>query len=239
MASKKQPDAALVSKAKNISIAIVGSGMSGLMTSLLLDSVGIHNWQIIESSRRIGSWIRTRYLNNTRPEEYQYQEMGPMRFPVSITYADTNETLEIMDHRMVFQLAGVLNDMNVNRPDLHVNFILWIQNGPNFPADSGGVRLPDGRVPTVAQISANASLVYTAAPSNETAMEDAEAEYNGYITIDNRETIRRIAANMYKMHRWAVDNDMFHWSEAAYLRYAMDYNANISDYVAGTTDTPI
>lgn len=53
-----------------------------------------------------------------------------MRFLVSITYADTNETLEIMDHRMVFQLADVLNEMNVDRPDLHVNFILWIQDGP-------------------------------------------------------------------------------------------------------------
>lgn len=72
------------------------------MTSLLLDSVGIHNWQIIESSGRIGGRIHTHYLNNTRPEEYQYQEMGSILFPVSIMYTDVNETLEIMDHRMVF-----------------------------------------------------------------------------------------------------------------------------------------
>lgn len=239
MTSKKNQDATLVSKAKDTSIAIVDGGMSGLMTSLLLDSVGIHNWHIIESSGRIGGRIRTRYLNNTRPEEYQYQEMDPMRFLVSITYADTNETLEIMDHRMVFQLADVLNEMNVDRPDLHVNFILWIQDGPNLPADNGGVRLPDGRIPTAAQVAANTSLVHTAAPSNETAVEHAEAEYNNYTTINNQETIRHIATNMYKLHRWAVDNDMFHWSEAGYPRYALGYNANILDYVTGTTDTPI
>ena len=238
MKSKKQ-DAALVSKAKNSSVAIVGGGMAGLMTSHLLESVGIHNWHVFESSGRIGGRIRTKYLNGSRPDQYQYQEMGPMRFPVSITYADTNETLQIMDHRMVFQLASLLNKMNANNSDLHVNFIPWIQNGPNVPADSGGVRLPDGRIPTAAEVAANSSLVYTAASSNATAAKDAKAAYENYTSIDDRSTVREFATNMYKMHRWAVDNGMFHWSEAGYLRYALGYNANISDYVAGTTDTPI
>ncbi|RAH40554.1 flavin monoamine oxidase family protein [Aspergillus brunneoviolaceus CBS 621.78] len=235
----KTEDASLVAKAKNTSVAILGGGMSGLMTSLLLESVGIHDWHIFESSGRIGGRIRTKYLNNTRPDQYQYQEMGPMRFPVSITYSDTNETLEIMDHRMVFQLAGALNQMNVDEPELQVNFIPWHQSTPNVPADSGGVRLPDGRIPTAADVAANSSLVYTAASSNATAVADAKAAYDNYTTIDSRETIAQIATNMYKMHRWAVDNNMFHWSEAGYLQYALGYNANISDYVAGTTDSPI
>lgn len=89
----------------------------------------------------------------------------------------------------------MLNELNVNRPDLYVNFISLVQNGPNLPTDIGDLRLPDGRIPTAAQISANASLVYTEASSNETAVEDAEAEYNSYTTIDNRENIRRIATN--------------------------------------------
>ncbi|KAI9923764.1 hypothetical protein ASPWEDRAFT_54814 [Aspergillus wentii DTO 134E9] len=238
MKSKAQ-DKALVAKSKNTSVAILGGGMSGLMTSHLLESVGIHNWHIYESSGRVGGRIRTKYLNNTRPDEYQYQEMGPMRFPVSITYADTNETLQIMDHRMVFQLAGVLNKMNADRPDLQVNFIPFYQHGDNLPADSGGVRLPNGFIPTVADIAANSSLSYTAAASNASAVAQAEAAYNNYTTMENRETIRQLATNMYKMHRWAVDNNMFHWSEAGYLRYALGENANISDYIAGTTPTPI
>ena len=108
----KEPGKAVVSKAKNASVAIVGGGMAGLLTSLLLESVGMHNWHIIESSNRVGGRIRTKYLNNTSPDQYQYQEMGPMRFPVSITYAETNETFDIQDHKMVFQLADVLNKMN-------------------------------------------------------------------------------------------------------------------------------
>lgn len=56
---------------------------------------------------------------------------SPMRFPVSLTYTGTNETLEIQDHKLVFQLADVLNGMNKDKdPKLQVNFIPWIQSNP-------------------------------------------------------------------------------------------------------------
>jgi hypothetical protein len=52
-----------------------------------------------------------------------------MRFPVSLTYAATNETLEIQDHKLVFQLADVLNQINHEAdPVFKVNFIPWIQS---------------------------------------------------------------------------------------------------------------
>jgi len=38
----------------SIEIAIIGGGMSGLLTSLLLQSVGVQNWKIMESSQRVG-----------------------------------------------------------------------------------------------------------------------------------------------------------------------------------------
>lgn len=47
--------------------------------------------------------------------------MGPMRFPVDLTLG--NETVEINDHKMVFQLADVLNEMNGNSSEYMVNFI--------------------------------------------------------------------------------------------------------------------
>jgi hypothetical protein len=49
--------------------------------------------------------------------------MGPMRFPVSLTDAETNETIEINDHKMVFQLADAINNYNRNDSSLMVNFI--------------------------------------------------------------------------------------------------------------------
>ncbi|KAJ5562137.1 hypothetical protein N7461_000898 [Penicillium sp. DV-2018c] len=237
MKSKKNAKA-FVSKAKKTSVAILGGGMSGLMTSLLLDSVGIHDWHIYESSGRIGGRIRTKYLNNTTPDQYQYQEMGPMRFPVSITYADTNETLEIQDHRMVFQLANTLNTMNAHHPDLEVNFIPFIQNSLNVPASSGGNRLPNGQIPSAAQIAANSSLVYRPGSPNDTAVAEAKSAYGNYTALNDRETIRNLATNMYQAHKQAVEDGMFDWSEAGYLR-SLGYSANITDYVAGTGNSPI
>ena len=84
--------------------------------------MGINNWKIIEASERIGGRVHTAYLNGTTRDDYQYQEMGPMRFPVSLTRG--NETVDIQDHKMVFQLADVLNEMNGgNTSDYAVNFI--------------------------------------------------------------------------------------------------------------------
>lgn len=60
-------------------IGIVGAGISGLMSALLFDSVGLHNWEILESSDRVGGRIKTEYVKGTSPDQYQYQEMGAMR----------------------------------------------------------------------------------------------------------------------------------------------------------------
>jgi monoamine oxidase len=227
----KTNEEAFVTRAKNSSVAIIGGGISGLMTSLLLESVGIHNWHIYESSERIGGRIRTKYLNNTRPDEYQYQEMGAMRFPVSITYADTNETLEIQDHRMVFQLADVLNKMNADQPDLAIEFIPWHERGPNLPANSGGHRLPNGRIPSAADVTANRSLVYTPTSAQESVIMNAESAYENLTNLHNKETLRAIGKNMYTAHKQAVESGLLDWSEAGYLQYAKGYNYSIVDKV--------
>lgn len=231
----KNNSAAFVSKAKNTSIAIVGAGISGLMTSLLLDSVGMHNWHIYESSDRLGGRIRTRYLNKTRPDQYQYQEMGPMRLPFSVQYADTNETFDFQDHRMVFQLADVLNKLNSDRSDLHISFIPWIQHSPNVPADSNGTRMPNGQIPSATQLAHNISTSYKAASPNDEAVTSARATYEQFTsTFKDREHIRNIASNMYKVHKEAIEKGMFHWSESEYLRHSIGASTNVSDYIART-----
>ncbi|KAL2816054.1 flavin-containing amine oxidoreductase-domain containing protein [Aspergillus cavernicola] len=236
----KEPGKAVVAEAKDASVAIVGGGMSGLMTSLLLDSVGMHNWHIIEASQRVGGRIRTKYLNGTTPEEYQYQEMGPMRFPVSITYAEQNETLEIQDHKMVFQLADTLNKMNAaGHPELEVDFIPFVQQSDNVPAPAGGNRLADGRIPTAGEVSAQPGLVYTAGSPNETRTDEAEAAYEAYTYRDDRVSAKSVAENLFRAHKAAVEDGLFHWSEAGYLKYALGYSNNVTDYVAGSGESPI
>lgn len=69
--------------------------------------------------------------------------------PKSIRYPSTNETLDIKDHQIVFQLAAKLNQLNGGDPKLSVDFIPWIQTSDNAPYYYNGVRNADGTVPTV------------------------------------------------------------------------------------------
>jgi hypothetical protein len=75
---EKEPEESFVAATKSKTFGILGGGMSGLMTAHLLDSVGIKDWTIVEASSRIGGRVHTSYLNASAPEDYQYQEMGPM-----------------------------------------------------------------------------------------------------------------------------------------------------------------
>ena len=53
----KNNSASFVAGKKDQKIGIVGGGMAGLMSALLLDQVGMKNWEIIESSKRIGGSV--------------------------------------------------------------------------------------------------------------------------------------------------------------------------------------
>ncbi|KAH8650555.1 L-amino-acid oxidase [Tricladium varicosporioides] len=233
---QKEPDEVFVAAAKAKKIGILGGGMSGLMSSFLLSSVGFHDWKIIEASARVGGRIHTSYLNGSRPDQYQYQEMGPMRFPVSITYSDTNETFDINDHKMVFQLADAINNYNGNDTNLMVKFIKWIQSSPNTPANTAK-RLPDGTVPSAAQIAANPSLAnnVTLSYSNATAVNAASDAYDEWLGLDH-EKIKAVATNVFTAHKAAVEAGYLDFSESGYLRYKLGLDANITDQVDSLGD---
>lgn len=189
---------------------------------------------IVEASGRIGGRVHTSYLNGTRPDQYQYQEMGPMRFPVSITLE--NETIKIKDHRMVFQLASVLNEHNGNNSEYQVNFIPWYQTSPNDPADTSK-RRPNGTIPGATEVennatySDNANLTY----SNATAVADASAGYEDWIGLDI-EKMKFYAANIFHAHKQAVEDGYFDFSEAGYVYYKLGYSKNITDQAEGWSD---
>lgn len=234
--SAKEPGTAFVSQAKSKSIGILGGGMSGLMTSLLLESVGIHDWKILEASQRVGGRVHTSYLNGTTPDQYQYQEMGPMRFPVSITDADTNETIQIQDMRLVFQLADHMNMLNNNDPTYKVNFIPWIQASQNQPVPTPKRRF-DGTIPGAAEVKANPSLAsnVTASYSNATAVEAAETAYDNRVGL-NKTQMAAFGRNVFKAHKWAVDRGLFDFSEAGYIRYVLHNTWNITDEADSLSD---
>ncbi|KAK5132230.1 hypothetical protein LTR08_009290 [Meristemomyces frigidus] len=212
---EKEPDEVFVASAKSKTIGILGGGMSGLMTAHLLDSVGFHDWKIIEASSRIGGRVHTSYLNGTKPDQYQYQ---------------------IMDHRMVFQLADVLNMQNRNDLEYKVNFIKWIQAAANDPA-STSKRRPDGTTPGTAEVAANPAYQdnATATYSNATAVAEAETAFEDWTGMD-RDRIALFAKNVYRAHKQAVEEGLFDFSESGYLRYVLHVSNNISDEVDSVSD---
>jgi hypothetical protein len=153
----KEPSPVDVKAAKSKEVAIVGAGMSGLMSYLVLTQAGLKNVKILEAGQRLGGRVHTEYLSGG-PFQYSYQELGPMRFPFTYMDTTTGESLNISDHRLVFQLAEEMNRLNGNSKNLSVDFINWVQSNSNGLVYKNGFKLPSGLPPTVAQIKADPSL---------------------------------------------------------------------------------
>ncbi|KAI1256376.1 hypothetical protein MGN70_001500 [Eutypa lata] len=229
---QKQPGEVFVAATKNKTFGILGAGISGLMTSLMLDSVGIHNWKIIESSNRLGGRMKTTYLNGTSPADHQYHELGPMRFPHSITDPDTNETFPIMDQRMVYQLADVLNELNAGNDSLQVKLIPWIQTSDNTPMTTN-MRRPDGTFPGRTELAENPIYAENVTYSNATAVAEAQQALEDFKGLTS-ERIKFYATNVFRAHKQAVEEGLLDFSEVEYLRYVMHTDLNVTDEVTST-----
>jgi phytoene dehydrogenase-like protein len=143
-----------VAAAKSKEIVIIGGGMSGLMTYLVLKQAGFTKIKIIEATNRLGGRILTEYVTGP-PEAYSYQEMGAMRFPLYYKNPETNQVFNISDHQIVFDLAAEMNRLNGYDPATFINFTTWIQTNDNGLVYKNGFKLPTGLPPTVAQVRAN------------------------------------------------------------------------------------
>ncbi|KAI1171092.1 L-amino acid oxidase [Nemania sp. FL0916] len=220
-----------VAKAKSKEVAIVGAGMAGLMTYLILHQSGLTNIKILEAGQRLGGRVHTEYLSGG-PFDYSYQEMGPMRFPSTRTYQ--NETYNITDHQLVFQLAAEMNEINNHDKNLSVDFIPWIQNNENGFYYYNGIKLDTGLPPTMKQVSENASLSITLQPDSSTAT--AQDRYNKI--IGNETMLRAIADNMHKAQKDFIVNGLDGlpgdvWSEYAYFVNYLGASLNDTDFVTG------
>ncbi|KIX06515.1 uncharacterized protein Z518_04491 [Rhinocladiella mackenziei CBS 650.93] len=225
----KEITAVNVREAKSREIAIVGAGMAGLMTWLALNQSGMTNLSLIEAGQRLGGRVHTAYFG--APSDRQYQEMGPMRFPLSITSSETNETLQIQDHRIVFDLAAEVNRLNHDNTNFTVHFIKWYQNSPNGLYYVNGARKPNGQVPTISEVQANASLAGTSSsdepddPSLDQLNHDIDSIYS------NATFLAQMAKNVYKAHKIFLDMGLGglggdDWSEFAYVHNYLKYALN-------------
>ncbi|KAK6077842.1 L-amino-acid oxidase [Seiridium cupressi] len=220
-----------VSEAKSKEIAIVGAGMAGLMTYLILHQSGFENVKIIEAAQRLGGRVHTEYLNGG-PFDYSYQEMGPMRFPNTVTVG--NDTYNITDHQMVYQLAEEMNKLNNYASNWSVDFIPWYQSSSNGLSYYDGIKLDSGLPPTLAQIAANASLDTTAADSPSTTALSNTLD----AILANDTFVALMATNMHQAHKDFLAGGLDglpgdEWSEFAFLVNYLKANLNDTDIVSG------
>lgn len=207
--------------AKCKEIAIVGAGMSGLMTYMVLSQAGLTNVTIHEAGQRLGGRVHTAHLSGG-PSSSSYQEMGPMRFPYSLKSPATNKTVRISDHQLVFDLAKELNKLNHHHKNWSVNFIPWIQNNENNFYYMEGFKLPNGLPPTLAQVKAmqkNGTLPSSTAPESPGALE-LEKKLQAYEPTPK--FIDEIATNIWDAHRDFEKGGLKgmpgdHWSEFGFL----------------------
>lgn len=215
------------SDCKNATIAIVGAGISGMATDLMLDSVGVHNWEIFEASDRVGGRFRTKYIGGTE----EWAEMGPMRLPYSITY-NHDETLEYTEHHMAFQLAETLNKMN-NDTNLKVDFIPWIQHHPNELRGLGTGRHPDGRIPTRAEPEANPKLG-RAAPLDTQEYKDTKTRMDEL--LKNKDTLKSVQRDVWRAHKATMNQGLDDWSQQSMLRNSFGASENVTDAIWTASD---
>ncbi|ROT39642.1 L-amino-acid oxidase [Sodiomyces alkalinus F11] len=215
----KQPKPVHVAQAKAKEIAIVGAGMSGLMSWLVLRQAGMTNLTLLEGSERLGGRVRTEYLSGG-PFDYSYQEMGPMRFPHVYHDPETGEAANITDQQIVYQLADELNALNGRDPAFNIDWITWVESQPNALMYYNDFKLcSTGLPPTRAQIQANASL---GPPPNvlPPSAQGLRAEVNSY--LPGLEFTRKLAHNIFAAHsEWirtglnGLGGDV--WSEFAFM----------------------
>ncbi|KAL8820705.1 MAG: hypothetical protein Q9223_001128 [Gallowayella weberi] len=173
--------------------------------------------------------IRTAYLEGG-PSDYQYQDMGPMRFPESIQYAGSNETMQINDMKLTFQLAEVMNQLNKGQPNYTVNFIPWIQNSPNGLYYYSGLKGSDGLPPTATEIKNNPK--YAIEISADPIVGNITDQIS-QVTCDPK-TMGAVAKNVFKAHKAFLDTGLGglggdDWSEFAYFHNHLKYSLNATD----------
>lgn len=105
-----------------LTVGIVGGGISGLYTALLLQRQG-HHVRIFEGSGRIGGRVHTHYFTT---EENQYYEAGAMRVPKSVF------------HQIFYQLVDYVNSQD---PANNLDLIEYILTSPGNDVYFGGERI--------------------------------------------------------------------------------------------------
>ncbi|GAO13550.1 hypothetical protein UVI_02015770 [Ustilaginoidea virens] len=236
---QRQPGAGDVGRAKKRSIGIVGAGLAGLMTYLVLHQAGFSDVHVLEASDRLGGRVHTEYLSGG-PSDYSYQELGAMRLPNDYVDPDSGKRYNMSDTQLVLELVRELNRMNKDRDDdLRVRVVDWIEESDNGLQYFGGIRLPDGLPPTVKQVRNDARLSQAFGYGAETRATSKKLQG----ALPGRGFTLKMVQNMYKAHREWNDGGLLlgkqkgdRWSEFAFVSQFLGGSLNSTDILVQQQD---
>ncbi|KAG5986745.1 hypothetical protein E4U54_005277 [Claviceps lovelessii] len=230
---QREPSVVDVKAAKAKEIAIVGAGLSGLMTYLILHQSGFTNLTMLEASDRLGGRIHTTYLTGG-PSDYSYQDLGAMKIPLDYTDPESGNTMNISDFQLVYRLIEEMNRLNADNETLRMDVTPWIEDSDNGLQYFGEFRMPSGLPPTVRQVRQNASLSRPEPMDAETTTLTRKLNQ----TLPGRPFMVKMATSMYKAHREWIDGGLGdrqrgdRWSEYAFLTQHLHGSLNSSDILS-------
>lgn len=173
--------------------------------------------------------VHTAYLEGG-PSDYQYQEMGPQRFPESIQYAGSNETIPLNDMKLVFQLVDIINQLNDGDANATVKFIPWIETSPNGLSYFNGFKKADGLPPTVSEVEGDENLF------TQIQVDPVVGNITDQIFAIgcDPEIMAATAKNVFTAYKTFINDGLGglggdDWSEFAYFHNYLNYDLNATD----------
>ncbi|KAG1747906.1 uncharacterized protein EDB91DRAFT_1235818 [Suillus paluster] len=103
----------LISEGPTGTVGILGAGVGGLYTAIMLDSLGI-KYEILEASDRTGGRLFTYHFPNGK--EYDYYDVGAMRYPLPKKDAQGKYKAGVMKRLGELIDYSKLNDSNFQEP---------------------------------------------------------------------------------------------------------------------------
>lgn len=164
--------------------------------------------------------------------------MGPMRFPETIQYAGTNETLPVNDMKLTFQLADAMNELNKGNANFTINFIPWYQRSPNGLYYYNGIKKPNGLPPTITEVGNNKNL------TAQIPVDPLVTNLTNLVqdVACNPTIMAAAATNVFTAHKAWLDTGLGglggdDWSEFAYFHNHLKYSLNLTDQALAPSDS--
>ncbi|KAL2860686.1 uncharacterized protein BJX67DRAFT_368197 [Aspergillus lucknowensis] len=156
----------------------------------------------------VNSRVWTEYFD-PNPCNYQYQEIGAMRIPITATFPLGNQSLtrNFTNHEIVFHLTEELNRLNKHDETWAIDWIPFLQNSDNALSLLGDKRNPDGSIPTAGDVAKNPAL---GAETLYTDALDALREKVNEVEF-NPEMMELIAKNIYEAHKKFLGMPLFNY----------------------------